>query len=97
MEVPGKGKKYICVDKPAPLTMEEGTVYVDQEDGTASLICPCGCRAVIILSTIQGNRHIPIAERDPFWEINVNTIYPSIERTEGTCRSHFSIKNGIVE
>lgn len=87
------GKKFIFINIDAPFQesetpFEENVIYVCHPDFRMDFICPCGCREIISLNMISGTK--------PCWSVNDNTITPSINRIIG-CRSHFSIKNGIVE
>lgn len=54
--------------------------------------CPCGCGSVIYLNLLPQSR--------PRWTYEVTcgriSIHPSIWRTEG-CRSHFWIREGLLE
>lgn len=66
---------------------KEGVVYVDKVWQACTLLCPCGCNAVISLSLLPNTK--------PKWSVNGDTLTPSVNRTVG-CKSHFSITNGIV-
>ena len=70
------------------LDQVDDVVYVDRVQMIAFFRCPCGCNAQIILNLIPG--------ASPCWSVSGNTISPSINRAVG-CKSHFSIKNAIVE
>lgn len=67
---------------------KEGLVYVVKEDEAIRFLCPCDCGDLIQLSTI--------AEQKPKWQVNGNSIIPSVRRIVG-CMSHFSITNGLVK
>ncbi len=83
------GDKFIFIDvNSIPDKLDENVVYNCYSDRRIDLICHCGCGAVISLNTLL--------DASPKWNIVDNTIHPSISRIYG-CRSHFSIKNGIVE
>ncbi|WP_414899158.1 DUF6527 family protein [Ralstonia solanacearum] len=58
----------------------------------AALCCPCGCRDVIQLPMIEGQR--------PRWALTqkgtrLPSLSPSVDRTAG-CRSHFWLEQGVV-
>ena len=82
-----------CSDEPDRL--ERLHVYLLGDPGSpwsASLICPCGCDAIIRLSLLDNDR--------PHWAVKVTnsgmvTFHPSIWRVRG-CRSHFRIREGRV-
>lgn len=69
------------------VNIQDGIVYVDDEDKVATFKCPCGCGDVIALNLIPNTK--------PSWSVSGNTITPSINRT-ARCKSHFSITNGKV-
>lgn len=85
------GKKYIFKElsqtEYVPDDYEEGVVYVGRNYSIAAFLCPCGCKDKVALR-INSNQH-------PCWEINGNTIKPSIKKLLG-CKSHFHIINGVV-
>jgi hypothetical protein len=68
--------------------VKEGFVYVCDSEKVAQFKCPCGCKAVIYLPMVVGQK--------PCWKIVGDTITPSVDRKVG-CRSHFLITNGIVD
>ena len=66
--------------------MDEGVVYVDDEQ--MWLLCPCGCGEVYKLNTFHNIK--------PRWTyLPPNTIDPSVNHTAG-CLSHFRITDGKV-
>lgn len=83
------GDKYTFIDvEVVPDTLEKNIVYHCNNEKRIDLICHCGCDARIILNTLQ--------DTSPKWVVvHPNTIHPSINRIVG-CKSHFSIKDGIV-
>jgi hypothetical protein len=84
------GDKYIFMNvDDVPDELHKNVVYHCYNERRIDLICHCGCGDIISLNTLT--------DTSPKWAvINPNTISPSINRAVG-CKSHFSIKNGIVE
>jgi len=73
-----------------PKELEPGVLYVSDEFGVAGHLCPCGC----------GNKIItPIGPTDwSFSDIGGKpTLYPSIGNWQIPCRSHYWIREGIIE
>lgn len=82
--------------------MDRETIYLsnlkhdDETPWCASYICPCGCgREVYLPLRPKENGH-------PSWEYEIhldNTVSftPSILGKQGTCQSHYFIKNGLVQ
>lgn len=73
-----------------PRVLEPGFLYVSKEFNIAGHMCPCGC----------GNKIItPIGPTD--WSLKVNkgkpTLYPSIGNWQLPCRSHYWVRNGLIE
>ncbi len=71
------------------------TLYILNEDGDpwqASMICPCGCGAVLEMNLIADEKAVWRAkiEKD-----GTGTLHPSVWRQVG-CRSHFFIRNGKI-
>lgn len=83
------GDKYDFVDVEfLPDELEKNVVYNCHSERRIDLICHCGCGATITLNTLT--------DTSPKWRVDNNTISPSINRRVG-CKSHFSIRDGIVE
>lgn len=79
-----------------PAIISDNTIFIIQDGNEPELIafkCPCGCNENILLNLLKDAR--------PQWRFRINQnkmidINPSIWRKRG-CKSHFFIKNGIVE
>ena len=84
------------VEEALPERVEQRTVYIVREDGfdeQATLLCPCGCGAVLHMNLLLDDR--------PCWRVTRNfdstvTLYPSVRRTKG-CGSHFWLRNGRIQ
>lgn len=70
----------------------ENIVYIVDKNYKkwAYLLCPCGCKEVILLSLL--------CSKNPSWSIKFDflqrpTVYPSIYKLNG-CKSHFLIREG---
>lgn len=71
------------------------TLYILNEDGDpwqATMICPCGCNAVLEMNLVPDEKAVWLAkvEKD-----GTGTLHPSVWRQVG-CRSHFFIRNGRI-
>ncbi len=62
-------------------------VYVCKFEEVIYFECPCGCKALVVLSTLK--------KGEPRWAVDGNSVKPSIKRTVG-CKTHFTITNGVV-
>jgi hypothetical protein len=73
-----------------PEILEDGILYVSLEFETAIHNCCCGCG----LKTVT-----PFCENE--WKINIEgdkvSLSPSIGNWQFPCKSHYFIKNNIVE
>ncbi len=72
-----------------PSTLEEGTIYISREFGTAIHVCVCGC----------GNQVVtPLSPED--WQLTVQnnsiSLYPSIGNWNFKCKSHYWIRNSKI-
>jgi hypothetical protein len=72
-----------------PRELEPGVLYFSKEFEIASHLCPCGC----------GNKIItPIGPTD--WSITIRkskpTLFPSIGNWQIPCKSHYWIRNGLI-
>lgn len=68
-------------------------VGVPKNPWQAAFLCPCGCRATINLSLIEGDC--------PSWKANLSlsgkvTLRPSVNRIRG-CRAHFFLRAGRIQ
>ncbi len=78
-----------------PDRLDKAKVYLAGEDQNlwaASMICPCGCGAIIRLNLLQQVR--------PCWSAQEHsdgtlTLTPSVWRQKG-CRSHFVLREGRI-
>lgn len=77
-----------------PLPSDHNSDVVLIEPGwIAQMLCPCGCRDTL---------HLMIAKSgQPRWDYYLGsqgelTLNPSVHRTVG-CKSHFWVRNGLVE
>jgi Family of unknown function (DUF6527) len=83
-----------CAGK-LPSLFAPQTVYVlleDNEPWQASMLCPCGCGAILDMNLLPDDR--------PVWSIDVDTnrvvsMVPSIWRQTG-CHSHFFLRRGRI-
>lgn len=81
-----------CHFIPEKKDLESGKLYISEDYGATSHLCPCGCDLEV---------HVPIR---PFWPdgwnyINNNgviTLLPSIGNWQFPCRSHYYITNNEV-
>ena len=73
-----------------PNDLEPGVLYVSEEFGIAGHLCPCGCENKIMT---------PLdASEWSFKEVsNKPTLYPSIGNWQLPCKSHYWIRNGVIE
>ncbi|AYL96531.1 DUF6527 family protein [Mucilaginibacter celer] len=77
-----------------PVRYAKNMIYIvgEANEWLITMRCPCGCRRIINLNTLQ--------EAKPCWIYQVEkrkiSLQPSIWGTDG-CRSHFIIKNGSIE
>ena len=86
----------ILPDHPQPDKLLNKVIHIVGEKGFqkwAYLICPCGCKATIMLS-LSKTKH-------PAWAVSFDilqrpTVTPSIWQTSG-CYSHFWVKRGKIE
>lgn len=73
-----------------PQDLEEGVLYVSEEYGVAGHLCACGCKNKVIT---------PLDPTE--WSITINnnraSLYPSIGNWQLPCKSHYWIRNGIIE
>ena len=73
-----------------PQKLEEGTLYVSMEYGTASHLCCCGCGREVVT---------PLTPTD--WELTYNgvsiSLSPSIGSWSLPCRSHYWIRRGRIK
>lgn len=78
-----------------PAVLSRDTIYLvgdAVEPWSVALLCPCGCGAVIQLSTMRGSR--------PRWKCQFErdgtvSLFPSVWRTKD-CRSHFLVRSGRI-
>lgn len=80
----------------APEFLDPGVLYLlgmGQRPWAAVFTCPCGCTARIELNLLPEAR--PCWKMRMRWDSTVS-LSPSIDRMAG-CRSHFWIRNGLVE
>jgi hypothetical protein len=73
-----------------PKELEPGILYVSEEFNVAGHMCPCGC----------GNKIItPLGPID--WSLTLKKGKPSLDPSIGNwqipCRSHYWIRNGLIE
>jgi len=73
-----------------PRELKPGILYISDEYDLACHMCPCGC----------GNKIVtPIGPTD--WSFKLEkgkpTLYPSIGNWQIPCRSHYWIRQGIIE
>lgn len=79
-----------------PVRVEKGIIYMVGENDwiwCVAMLCPCGCKATVQLSTLADVR--------PCWRVTEHTdktisLQPSVWRQVG-CRSHFFVKHGLIE
>jgi Family of unknown function (DUF6527) len=92
-----KPKAYRCVRvEEFPDRLEPSKVYLAGEGDdlwAASMICPCGCGAVIELNLLKQAR--------PCWSVEEHrdgtiSLKPSVWRQKG-CRSHFFVRHGRID
>ena len=90
-------KKFVVLNaEDVPTSISDNTIFIIQDGNEPELLafkCPCGCNENILLNLLK--------DAKPQWRFRINhndmiNIYPSIWRKRG-CKSHFFIKNGIVE
>lgn len=89
------GRYKMQTEADMPDKLESKVLYVIGESGnywTAALVCPCGCKEVIQLSLLAGQR--------PRWEVRAKglrkpTLLPSVHRTV-RCKSHFFLRDGRI-
>lgn len=78
-----------------PTVLSRDTIYIIGDASgswSVALLCPCGCKAIVQLSTMRGSR--------PRWRLQPErdgtvSLYPSVWRTQG-CRSHFLVRFGRI-
>ena len=86
----------LVLTNPAHKNVKKRNLLIVENNGYkkwAYLLCPCGCKDIIMLSLSKNRR--------PSWTVNIDkakrpTIYPSVRRLEG-CHSHFWIRNGMID
>ncbi len=70
--------------------LDPGVLYVSEKFYTAAHLCACGCGSKV---------RTPLGETE--WtftdDLNGPTLYPSIGNWQLRCRSHYWIRNGLVE
>lgn len=79
-----------------PTSISDNTIFIIQDGNEPELLafkCPCGCNENILLNLLK--------DAKPQWRFRINKndmidINPSIWRKIG-CKSHFFVKNGMVE
>lgn len=73
-----------------PAELEYGVLYISIEYATASHLCCCGCGMKVVT---------PLTPTD--WKLVFNgeavSLHPSIGNWGYKCRSHYWIRNGMVE
>lgn len=73
-----------------PSDLEEGTLYISMEYGTASHLCACGCGEKIVTPFGKG-----------LWKLIYNGDYVSLKPSIGNwsypCRSHYWITRGRIQ
>ena len=73
-----------------PEILESGKVYVCREWSCSVHLCHCGCGDHV---------HLPFKDTNvsgSYWGLSGNSFTPSIFKRLG-CKSHYFIKNGIVQ
>lgn len=83
------------VEGELPELLRPKTIYIVQEDGYlwhASMLCPCGCHAVLHMNLVPDER--------PFWRLTKHSdgtvsLFPSVWRKKD-CRCHFWFCRGRV-
>lgn len=74
-----------------PEVLEDGMLYISMRFGVAIHLCACGCRlkTVTPFSTVHD------------WKLTYDgktvTLHPSISNYQYDCKSHYWIKNNIIE
>lgn len=73
-----------------PKVLEPGILYVSEEYNIAGHLCPCGC----------GNKVMtPLGDSE--WSFNAKngkaSLYPSLGNWQLPCRSHYWIRNGVID
>ena len=73
-----------------PNDLEPGVLYVSEEFGIAGHLCPCGCKTKIMT---------PLDPSEwSFKELNNKpTLFPSIGNWQLPCKSHYWIREGMIE
>lgn len=73
-----------------PNDLEPRVLYVSEEFGIAGHLCPCGCENKIMT---------PLdASEWSFKEVNNKpSLYPSVGNWQLPCKSHYWIRNGVIE
>ena len=73
-----------------PESITDGVIYVSLDYATASHLCCCGCRSLVVT---------PLSPDD--WKITYDgrsiSLYPSIGNWGFECRSHYWIRNSKIE
>jgi len=73
-----------------PRTIEDGVIYISMEYATAIHKCCCGCGNAVVT---------PFSPTD--WKLAFDgetiSLYPSLGNWNLKCRSHYWIKNNVVE
>jgi hypothetical protein len=73
-----------------PEQVEEGMIYVSMEYATATHKCACGCGFLVVT---------PFSPTD--WRITFDgrsvTLHPSIGNWSFPCRSHYFVRNSLVQ
>ncbi len=77
-------------DSSFPEQLEIGKVYFYKEWSISVHLCPCGCGDKVYLPFKETN------VSGEYWGLSSNTFTPSIFKRLG-CKSHYFIKNGLVQ
>ena len=79
-----------------PHSLETHKLYIAGENGffwAASMLCPCGCGAVIELNLLKKARPCWTPHEHPDGLVS---LVPSVWRRQG-CRSHFYLRRGRID
>lgn len=73
-----------------PPELGEGKLYVSMTYATTVHLCACGCRTKVVLP-------LSPADWQMFFDGDAVSLTPSVGNWEFPCRSHYVIRNNVIE